>query len=1660
MYEEYRVREQSDFHTVVNTFTQGLRELPTDYVTRVKSFLAEYLGSPQHPVPFGGRSKDIEHLDSWLADNQASPYLLLAAPAGRGKSALLVRWCQRLFAQQDLAVAYFPVSIRFRTNLAGVTFPSLVALLARLHGEKVPADPNMHEEVWRGLFVDYITRPLPDKRTLVLILDGGDEAADWMAGPDLFPLNPPPGLRIVLSARYLANDEDANAWLKRLGWTRQGLASTRELYPLDWSGIASVLTQMGFPLSLLSTRVDIISELYRLSEGDPLLVRLYIDDLWERGEEAVRFQPEDLRAIHPGLAGYFERWWKDQRILWSQEAPQREAAARIVLNLLAGALGPLSKEDILSLLAGETFSIKDLEQHLAPLARFVTGDGIRQGYVFSHPRLGNYFLEERLSDRERQEIEQRFLTWGEETLTALNEGVLAPENASTYIVQYYGAHLERAQADTRPLLGLVSDGWRRAWEKLDRANAGFLSDVKRAWQAAEHEDTAITSTGNPATYLGEEIRCLLSQVSVNSMTSNISPRLMLEAVKTGIWTPAQGLACIRLITDLTPRARELVGLAPYVQEPLRTNILQEALDTVMTIKDEYTRLDTLIELSASLTEELLWPVLEIIPAVEDEADRAGALSELAPSLSAHQALLDKVLEFVQEMQEEEYRALALEGLAPYFFADQHDRVLQLVQTIQEERYRTQTLIALLPHLAKSFLQNILQEEHDMQDGLLRMRLLTKLVRYLPEQLQTEAVQEALELEQDIDDREYRIEMLVGLAPFLPITKLQQGLQEIQLLFDESYRARSLNDLIQYIPEELHPEFMRAVRAMRSEEYRTKVLIQLLPRLSEALLGQAMDIAQATWDEGCRAELLAQLAPYATETLLSRLLEIATTIEDRGYCVWLLAELRATLGQKPQAGGLSQLDVLDQITDKEERLQILLAILPRSSAGALAKIFSTMLPELFDFTWRVRKEENRAHILTKLASHLPEGWLPTAVEAVWAMGNEVHQVQVLLALAPRIRGTLLSEALDIVRGMKDKEKRAKVLAALVSSLPEQQKGVKVQEMLQMLQIIKDETERVHFVVESAHYLSDTLSPARAQTAMTAVKALLDEKNQAHIQEALAPHMPENMLEEMLERTQKLQREEERGGMLEALAPLMPQDCYPRLLNMAYALQNKKWRVKVLTTIVAHTPQSTIVNMLETVSSIQDEDRRAEMLEVLAPYAPQEYVAQLWETTQTISNQGTRLLVLVKLAPRMPEEFFPHLWNTVQTISNENWQVLVLKALAPAATSPMGHMSEGLFSQVWKVVQAIEDEERRALMLVILGPHVPERFFAEAWVVTQTFPAKMTRWQLLEALAPSVPKKLFSQFFTAVQAISYAEVRVRILVALIPYVPDEFFPQLWKTVQTIHNKKLQTKMLEELVARAPRYILPSAGAIAPTTESEIRLTEVLKMVQTLPYGEKRVEIIGTLLPYLSQEKCTELLEELLPSQREEQSVEALTRAMWENGWLMRTLAILLPYLPKERLLPIVSTLLKVIQVQQAEEDQVWFLRRLASNIPEELLHEILETVWSLTTMQYQMQVLESLINALSQTTWVKVLELAMAKTRATGNAQFTAQVLKAADQFVQQSSPALLYPVLHEILHFLAQYTRRDTLVNLALLVPTIRIVGGEEAVVESCCAALEVGCWWP
>lgn len=218
-------------HNTVNYFVAPARALPTDYSSRVRRFLEDYLGVPGRPVPFGGREADLRALSEWLEDPAAPPYLLLTAPAGRGKTALLVRWSAALQARKDLRVIFVPVSIRYGTHQAAVTFALLAGALAQAHGEPPPTT-DQTPEMWRGLAADTLRRPLPDGRCLLVVLDGLDEAADWHPGPDLFPRCPPEGVRAVVSARETATRPSPQAWRRDLGWEDASAARALTLNPL------------------------------------------------------------------------------------------------------------------------------------------------------------------------------------------------------------------------------------------------------------------------------------------------------------------------------------------------------------------------------------------------------------------------------------------------------------------------------------------------------------------------------------------------------------------------------------------------------------------------------------------------------------------------------------------------------------------------------------------------------------------------------------------------------------------------------------------------------------------------------------------------------------------------------------------------------------------------------------------------------------------------------------------------------------------------------------------------------------------------------------------------------------------------------------------------------------------------------------------------------------------------------------------------------------------------------------------------------------------------------------------------------------------------------------------------------------------------------------
>lgn len=108
---------------------------------------------------------------------------------------------------------------------------------------------------------------------------------------------------MVVAARPLAGDRDSGAWLSRLGWTAAGHATTIELPPLSRDALAEALHGVGAPAAWQDR--ENLDRLWYVTEGDPLLVRLYVDLLRDQRSAADSHLPLELPLSPPGIDGYF-----------------------------------------------------------------------------------------------------------------------------------------------------------------------------------------------------------------------------------------------------------------------------------------------------------------------------------------------------------------------------------------------------------------------------------------------------------------------------------------------------------------------------------------------------------------------------------------------------------------------------------------------------------------------------------------------------------------------------------------------------------------------------------------------------------------------------------------------------------------------------------------------------------------------------------------------------------------------------------------------------------------------------------------------------------------------------------------------------------------------------------------------------------------------------------------------------------------------------------------------------------------------------------------------------------------------------------------------------------------------------------------------------------
>jgi hypothetical protein len=681
----------------------GLAGLGAEYAPWIENFLAEYLGRPRQPlVPFGGRDSALASLDSWLAGDTS--YALITAEAGRGKSALLCHWAAQLHAAGQVDVIFVPISIRFNTAQAGVALPALATRLAAVHGEALTSTDHSTEQ-WQSEISTYLRRS--PRRPLLVIIDGLDEATDWDAGAHLFPVAPPPGVRVLASARIVAGDN----WRDRLNWPH---ATSLALPPLDLDGVSDVLHAMGNPLAHLVTRVDLVSELHRLSEGDPLLVRLYVESL--RSQDLLRLSADELPSIETGMRGYYNRWRRELLPITSVQD------VHDFLNMLACAFGPMSREDIAALIPACTgLALEGLLEHVA---RFVIGDGRDQGFVFSHPRFGTFF-QELMGVQERARWSAAFVGYGRRTLS----------DPSPYVVNFHGAHLEASGAPSEDFYALLDSSWLNAWSAIDSTDAGFLTDCDRAWRRAEAE-------GN----LEVIFTCALARGSVAARSNNVPTRLLVDAYLKGVLTAAQALSMARWMVEDHQRAAAIVALSEVVPPPW----LDECVAIAGRQYREGSRAYMIVQLTPKLSGHNLIRARVVAEALTQPVPRATATVAVNSRLLSEPERIEPALDalsLLEDRMTDRARGRALMTMAPFLPPEALSRAVDMALAFTDAVAAIRALCALATYSPEA--HQVIEAARDLLaspwlDWRARARAMFALADHLPE-LRQDAVAGSLRL---------------------------------------------------------------------------------------------------------------------------------------------------------------------------------------------------------------------------------------------------------------------------------------------------------------------------------------------------------------------------------------------------------------------------------------------------------------------------------------------------------------------------------------------------------------------------------------------------------------------------------------------------------------------------------------------------------------------------------------------------------------------------------------------------------------------------------------------------------------------------------------------------------------------------------------------------
>lgn len=1111
-------------------------------------------------------------------------------------------------------------------------------------------------------------------------------------------------------------------------------------------------------------------------------------------------QPTSSTSSEP-----FHTWWDERRRRWGRDAPLKEQSARNVLGLLACALGPLRREDLLALVGESEDARWGVQEVLQSDNPFVIGYGEPPGYVILDLGLKKDLFD-RLTESERTAWEGRFLDWGRRTVTDLEAGKLRPQAAPPYVIRFCGPHLERAGGREIDLFALVGDAWRRARNSLEGGETGFLVDVERAWRASAGIDRHEAEKDKIAPQLGMEIRCALCKSSVVSIASRLPPALLGALVGKKAWTPAQGLA---YALSAPEDQRPLAELGPY----LSPELLHRALAATLAIEDWQVQAHQLIALAPFLPEPMLREALPVVVPNLEKWASWGELGELAPHLSPES--VRDLLAAAQGLGDWKARADAMVALAPHLSEGQLRVAMTTARKLDDAGAQAFVLTKLIPHLPQAdradLVAEVLNAVESAEYGQYRVNALIQLMQYLPQADRDRWLPRLLAAVAELEEEAFRAIALEELASYMTEPTHKEALEVVRDIKANWAKAYALDKLAPYLPDLLLHDAFVIAKGIEDKSQRADALASLAPQMSEALLEEALNEAIAIDEQWSAAEAEAKLVPHLPERLLRVALMAAHELEDEGLREKMLAALAvrfARLGYQQEA-----VELLTEVEGSWAWVELIPEIAPDLQDPQLQKMVSAA--EAIEDIWR------RAEALIQLAPHVPLGERTRFAEEILTVlgsrGTPSERSLVLPKLVPYLEGDLLQKAVELAQELDDGYEQAETLIALAVHLAKLGQG---QDALSVVRGIHDAEGRAACLTELVPHLPEPERGDVLVQAMDAARRLESRSTRALLLAELAKSLPpterDGVLSEALEIASGIEVELERDRATAALASLLPEPLVRKALSSTWTIEHGSLALSCLAQRLGELgfPDEG----LAAVKGIKDDATRAEAIAGLATHLSEAQLREALAEVEKIEDLGSRAIGFAGLANHPPGNegvaVFGEALEAVQSIADERERSSALGSLAP-------YLSRGALEQAVAAAKAIEDSTWRETALESLTPRFRELGIPEEMLkIAQTLENDWVRAAIYGRLAPYLSEETLLEALTLAGNIPSSSARMEILASLSPELaklPRSQLIGLWQGILPVLAARPREELLPDLRALMP-VIAVLGGERAPTDTAQ--------------------------------------------------------------------------------------------------------------------------------------------------------------------------------------------------------------------------------------------------